>query len=244
MRPTWVFVTGMYRTGSTTQYLLTERIVQETKNGVGIGYHKESRLAEGEEQTNLRYIVCKVFIYLPETSPYGAQILDDNRLKAMCTVRDPRDIIVSMKERGQDLGKPWSAEHFKDTVTEDLVQWLAQSMQWTALGPKMALTTHFEDMIMNIFREVKRIAAHLDINVTDEHAVKIAKDFSVSSLRRRKRRFWETKKAEDREHPVLPSIPDVKFGTSGHWRTWLSSSEAALVTRCTKTYMKRWGYSK
>ena len=36
-KPTWVFVAGPYRSGSTTQYQMTRNIVEETGNGLGVG---------------------------------------------------------------------------------------------------------------------------------------------------------------------------------------------------------------
>ena len=42
----WVFVAGIYRSGSTTQYEMVRDIVTQTGNGIGIGYHTENKLTE------------------------------------------------------------------------------------------------------------------------------------------------------------------------------------------------------
>ena len=240
MKPTWVFIVGTYRTGSTTQYLLTEAIVERTKNGIGIGYEKESKLVEFDEVKDSRYVVAKVFKFLPETSAQGRKFLEENRLRAIGTVRDPRDIIVSHRERSKDLGNTdWN---FQETVTRDFAVWLGQFKQWADLGPELVLVTHFEDMVVDLEKEVNRIAQHLSIKVSSDLAYHIAVDFSLPVQIRRKRRFFASKDPSKREHPMLPSIPGWKFGTFGMWKTWLSPTDARLVTKHTALYMNRWGY--
>lgn len=240
-KPTWLFVVGSYRTGSTSQYLLAEALVQRTNSGIGIGYHTESKLVEYDKTEDARYIVCKVFIFLPETSEQGRRFLEGGRLKAIGTVRDPRDIIVSMRERSKDLHNV--AWNFEQTVTQDFPIWLGQFDRWAQLGPQVTLVTRFEDMILDLEKEVRRIAQHLDIQVTQEVALQIARDFSLPAQIRRKQRFLARKnQVEGREHPVLPSIPGWKFGTAGHWKMWLLPAEALLVQKHAQDYMQRWGY--
>ena len=240
MKPTWVFIVGTYRTGSTTQYLLTEAIVERTGSGIGIGYEKESKLVEFDKPKNGRYVVAKVFKFLPETSEQGKKFLGENRLRVVGTVRDPRDIIVSHRERSKDLGNTdWN---FQETVTRDFAVWLGQFRQWANLGPELVLITRFEDMIVDLEKEVNRIAQHLNIKVSRALAYRIAADFSLPAQIRRKKKFFGSKDPSKREHPMLPSIPGWKFGTSGMWKTWLSPVDARLVTKHTAFYMKRWGY--
>jgi len=240
MKPTWVFIVGTYRTGSTTQYLLTEAIVERTKSGIGIGYEQESKLVEFDKPENGRYVVAKVFKYLPETSEQGRKFLKEGRLRVVGTTRDPRDLIVSHRERSKDLGNDdWD---FRTTVTRDFPIWLGQFGQWADLGPKLALVTRFEDMILDLTKEVNRIAQHLNIEVSENLAHRIAADFSLPAQILRKRRFFAKKDPSKREHPMLPSIPGWKFGTFGVWRTWLSPADARLVEKHAAAYMKRWGY--
>lgn len=240
MKPTWVFIVGTYRTGSTTQYLLTEAIVERTKSGIGIGYEKESKLVEFDKVENGRYVVAKVFKFLPRTSAQGRKFLEENRLRAIGTVRDPRDIIVSHRERSKDLGNTeWS---FQETVKRDFPKWLGQFKRWADLGPDLVLVTRFEDMIVDLKKEVNRIARHLGISVSSDLAYHIAAAFTLTAQMRRKKRFFAKKDPSKREHPMLPSIPGWKFGTFGMWKTWLSPVDARLVTKHTAAYMKRWGY--
>jgi len=242
MKPTWVFVVGAYRTGSTTQYLLTEAVVQRTKSGKGLGYEQEGKLTRFDEAKYGRYLVAKVFKYLPETSEQGQKFLEEKRLKGIGTTRDPRDIIVSMRERSRDLGNTeWS---FDKTVTQDFPVWLGQFNRWADLGRDLVLVTRFEDMIVDLEREVYRIARHLSIPMVPRLAMPIACEFTLSAQKHRKARFFARKNKHKgaREHPMLPSIPSWRFGTAGHWPKWLSPAKVALVEEHARDYMKRWGY--
>ena len=102
-KPTWVFVAGPYRSGSTTQYRIVEDIIDETNNGKGIGYHTEKKLKEFDVEGNKPFVVCKVFEFLPESfrgeESYGKTLHDEGRVMSVVSVRDPRDIIVSMRKR-------------------------------------------------------------------------------------------------------------------------------------------------
>lgn len=246
--PRWVYVAGTYRTASTTQYCITRDIVEETKSGIGIGYHTEQRLEDYDRDTRKGHIVvCKVFKFLPQTSPWGKQFLEEGRLQAICTVRDPRDIIVSMKSRGGARkvdGTKVASFDFKQTATENFPVWLGQLEQWVDLGPKITMVTRYEDFVVNLYKEAQRIAEHLGINADQDLLKTIAKRYTVQTLVAAKKEFLQKKRdGEDvKEDPALPSIPAIKFGTSGQWRTWLSTGEIALVNETCAKFMERFGY--
>lgn len=242
-KPIWCLICGTYRSGSTTQYLMTRDLVEETGSGIGVGYEIEWKLKDYDRKPSEgKYIVAKVFKFLPETSRFGRAFLEENRLKAICTIRDPRDIAVSMKSR-EEARKPSGhmegAWNFTSTVTENFPVWLGQLEKWIGLGPELTLVTKYEEMILNLFREVKRIAAHLGIEVSDEEAKEIANRYRIRNLIARKK---EHRASGEREDPWLPSIPGVKFGTSGQWRSWLTPTEATLVEEHCRGFMEKWGY--
>ena len=249
-KPTWVFVCGTYRTASTTQYQMTRDIVEETNNGIGIGYHQEKKLAKFDD-ADVRYVVCKVFEFLPEgfrgERSLGEAFLRAKRLKAIASVRDPRDIIVSMRKRSQDHGKAvvargetnddtWS---FHQTATEDFPRWLYWLQKWADLGPSITLVSHYEEFTQNLYREVQRIAEHLAINLPADHAKNIAKRYTIASMKERKE---AKKKAGEKEDKWLPSVPGVVFGTSGLHQTWLTGPERELVEKHNQAFMERFGY--
>lgn len=273
-KPTWVFVAGSYRSGSTTHYGMVRDIVTKTNSGIGIGYHKEERLIDFDafdwknkqaiddifSKHNIQhsfkrvprfsrdsyYIVCKVFEYLPngfrgEVS-HGEIIARQNRMKAIVSVRDPRDIAVSMRNRGRELSG--NVFDFKKTVTENFPIWLGQVMRWADLGEEITLVSKFEDFTQHLLREVRRIANHLEIELPDETAKLIAGEYKVEAIRKKKDKYW--KEREDnprlREDPALPSIPGLLFASSGQWQRELSEAEVKMVVEANKVFMERFGY--
>lgn len=251
--PTWVFVAGTYRTASTTQYQMTRDIVEETDMGMGIGYHQEKKLEKFDNE-GCAFIVCKVFEFLPEgfrgQPSLGAKFLRDGRLKAVVSVRDPRDIIVSMRKRSLDLGKKvcdmdgdgmgdadsWS---FRETATINFPVWLGHLKKWANLGPELCLVSYYEQFTTNLYREVQRIAEHLKIELQPDHAKDIAKRYTIPEMERRRQ---EKREAEEKEDEWLPNVPRVVFGSSGIHNTWLTPPERELVEEANREFMETFGY--
>lgn len=258
-RPSWCFVVGSYRSGSTTQYRLTADIVRETGNGIAIGYHTESKIKDkdstdavkaiaGQEGVNLNcerpIVVCKVFLPIfsrdcivpkTDTHSYAVKIHDEDRLKAVCTVRNPLDIITSMKRRNEGRDE-WD---FNRTATEDLPKWLGDMEQWIDLGPQITHYSHFEDFTHNILSEVRAVSAHLGIDIDDGLAKTIAKRHTITGINEHKRRMRELGEREDK---WLPSVPGIVFGTSNNWRTWLNGPEIKMTYESNRAFMERFGY--
>lgn len=273
-KPTWVFVAGTYRSGSTTHYGMVRDIVTKTNSGIGIGYHKEDRLKDFDSfewpdmaaikklydnhniqhdfkrvpkfSYNPYYIVCKVFEFLPNgfrnEISHGEIIARGQRLKAVVSVRDPRDIAVSMQNRSRELSG--NVFDFKKTVTKDFPTWLGNVIKWADLGEDVTLVSKFEDFTQHLLREVRRIASHLDIDLTDELAKDIAKQYKTGAIRKKKDEYW--KKRRDnlrlREDPALPSIPALLFASSGQWRQELTEAEANMVYNANRAFCERFGY--
>lgn len=239
-KPTWVFVVGPYRTGSTTQFLLAEKVLERTGRGRSIGYHTETRLEE--EDHGEGYVLCKVFIPVFETSPFGRKFLEEGRLKAIGTVRDPRDILVSMRERDNGKGIDVEEEWLRERVEEKFPEWLGNLNKWADLGPEITRIIKFEWMIRHLDQTAQKIGEHLGIEVPWSMAREIAEECTIPALRQQKKDYRREGHPEKREHPVLPSIPPVVFGTSGHWRTWLTRDIADYLREHNEEFFERWDY--
>jgi hypothetical protein len=246
-KPVWVFVCGVYRSASTTQYLMTRDIVESTGNGVGIGYHQEQRLKKHDTPSPHRYIVCKVFEFLPEgfrhRTSVGQTIYRERRLKALATIRDPRDIITSMRERHRrqmedpkHQRRPFDFEH---RVEVEFPVWLKQLTKWIDMGPSVTMFSRYEVFTANLTHEVQRIADHLRINMDRGAARKIAGKYTLKAIMDHKKKHRREGKRED---PHLPSIPGPLFGKTGAHQEHLSQEEKALVEKVCRGFMRRFGY--
>lgn len=225
-KPTWVFVAGIYRSGSTTQYEMTRDIVQQTNNGIGIGYHTESKLKE-YDQSDHKYIVCKVFeplfVGFNGEPSYAEEIFAEGRVIAIATMRNPLDVITSMKKRGK------SEWNFEETVTENFPVWFERLNNWFDWG---AMPTKYEQMIINLYRESKRIAQHLNIEADDDLLKSIAKNYTISAICKNKQKG----------KGMLPSRPGIVFGTAGIHKTWLSVPERKSVIDSVGWFMEKYNY--
>ncbi len=246
-KPVWVFVVGTYRTGSTTQYRIVSDVVESTQSGTGIGYHKEERLIEHDDDRE-KYIVCKVFRYLPHESEPAKKFLRQNRIRVIGTVRDPRDIFVSMQERDRNTPR-WDSWDPHKRVSEELPEWFRWFNTWTSLPKENVYVSKFENMINDLLGETLRIAQFLGIPMDERMGSAISKEYQIPMLKKRKADYWtkrrkmvEEGKSAPKEHSVLPSLPAVKFGTSGHWRQWLHPAEARRVMEYCREYAQRWEY--
>jgi len=253
-KPTWIFVCGSYRTASTTQYRMVRDIVEETKNGIGIGYHTEKKLKQFDDPAechDARYVVCKVFEYLPdglhgdvnrkERKPwqpsYGMTLHKEKRIRAIMTVRDPRDIITSMRARTERDKEKWF--EFDRIVREALPVWLNDARKWANLGPGLSLVSRFEDFTADLLGETQRIAEFLDISLSTQKAREIASRYTTDAITEHKRKSRAAKKRED---PWLPSVPGILFGKPGAWQSHLTPEEAGLVVKHSRAYMEEFGY--
>jgi len=246
-KPTWVFSCGTYRTASTTHYTMARDIVGVTGSGIGIGYHQEKKLKKFDVSSDHRYVVCKVFEFLPGGfrggRSYGETIYRERRLKALATIRDPRDIIVSMRERHRrqmedpkHQRKPFDFEY---RVQTEFPVWLSSLHKWINLGPSTCLLSRYETWTAGLLKEVYKIAGHLEIELTREQARKIAADHTLKSIVDRKK---AKRRAGEREDPWLPSIPGPLFGTSGAHEHHLSKKEERLLIEANRAWMRRYGY--
>lgn len=235
-RPTWVFTVGTYRTASTCQYQIVEDVVQMTESGIGVGYHTSGKLDDWDEYRPGRYVVCKVFKYLPEISTRANEFLKEGRLRAIGSIRDPRDIITSMKKRANER---WPGE--KDKVLgEELPIWLGDFMKWVSLGPQITRVSRFEDFTVNLPWEVREIARFLEIDLPEGMDSEIAAKNTKEAQLARAAKLRELGIKE--EHPMLPHLPGIVFGTSGQWAELLEPDEVRKVEQVAGSLMRRWEY--
>lgn len=247
MKPIWIFVAGTYRSGSTTQYRIARDLVEASGRGVGIGCHTEAKLKEWDETDN-EFIVCKVFepLWLGfQGSPsYDQNIFSESRGRAIVTIRNPLDIITSMKHReeGRDAtGNHIEAWDFEQTAKEFLPVWLGNLNKWIEQGMGLCLTSRFEVMTTDILGECKRIAKFLELQISEDRLREIAQQNTKEGITQYKKKCAKEGIKED---DYLPQIPEIVFGTSGHWRNELTEEQANMVIEYNKEFMQKYGYLK
>jgi hypothetical protein len=236
MNPTWIFVAGIYRSASTTQYEMCRDIVQGIFNGVGIGigYHTENRLKKYDDD-KYRLVVCKVFEPLFEgfrgEPSYAKKFFDENRALAIATMRDPRDVATSMKRRSEGRNKKGQEDEwsFEKTVQENFPVWFGNLDKWYEWG---AMQTKYEEFTLNLYREAKRIARHIGVRADDSFFKTVAKKYSIQNIQ----------EIGQKDKGALPSRPGIVFGTSGIHKTWLTAPERKMVENSVGWFIEKYGY--
>jgi hypothetical protein len=174
----------------------------------------------------------------------GVPMVDDARY--VCVGRDPRDAAVSMLHHSDNMDRERFAELIgKDNgdeppqpaarldIEEEFDRWITARgrLDWSARFlahhyrtfwerrhlPNVALF-HFEDYVRDLPGELRRLAAHLDIEISAERAAELAGEAALQ-------------RARDRAVEVAP---DVHLGLwkdpARFFRTGASGEGAALMT--------------
>jgi len=237
-KATWVFVAGTYRSASTTQYLIARDIVAASGSGCGIGYYSCNKVGLFDNKT--KFIVCKAFKPLWSRG-CASRLFNEDRVKVLVTIRDPRDIATSMKFRqgGGDKARvptPW----FVRMATEKLPRWLDDLEMWVDMGC-ITRVSRFDAMINHLRGEVKGICNHIGIGLDEDMQHVIAVRYGKTAMTERRELAIQTGKRQDE---WLQAIPPIIFGSSGAYKSCLSDEERTLVEESTAKFMDRFGYAK
>lgn len=251
-RPVLVCVAGTYRTASSTQYQITRDIVEESGLGLGIGYHTEGALQKYDNY-DATYIVCKVFapiwLYYYDThdnlkrkESYGKVYHQQGRLLGVVSIRNPFDILTSMKTRtlsrqgGKRETEPWDGIK---VASQDFPKWLGDLEKWCNLWP-LTYWSKFETFTQDLATEAMGIAKHLRINLTQEKAQEIAARYTPQKINARKGQEYNRPLESEKRH--LSVVPQVVHGTSGHYKDHLTPEEILAVEKYNMDFFLRFDY--
>jgi len=217
----WVFCCGMMRSGSTLQYNIASDIVERHRLGRALGYvtADDFRRLHREHAGSDGMLVVKCHAYLG-----GArELLAQDRARAIYSVRDIRDVLVSLM-------------HMKGFTFDELQQegWiyviLAQHQAWA--GAERMLVSKYCTMIVDMHNEVRRIAEHLGVALTEEEIASTAERFGLDAQKQRMPRSAEglaTNGAEWFESATLLHRNHIRSGEVEQWKTELTRSQIALI---------------
>jgi len=178
----------------------------------------------------------------------------NNTLGVMYIVRDPRNIITSLKYhfslkdydaafKMMDSTHTWLGDDDEDAVPQALASWDKHFDSWNRF-PKNFLLIRYEDLLNNTKNEIKKITKYLnkffDIKENDEIINTIIKNTSFSNL----------KKQED-DQGFVESILDEntnekkKFFHLGPENKWENLLNEEIINKIEKRFgstMKKLGY--
>lgn len=164
----WVFCGGMVRSGSTLQFQITVRLVEEAGAGKQVEWAKPNGFPE-LQQKYAAYTGYKVFKIHECTDAVISEFHQHNAM-GVYVFRDLRDVFVSMmRKESVTFKRLWQAPFLNGC--------LEQYKKWISLPG--VLVSRYEDMMVDLPKEVARIATHLGIQLEPQKYNKIAADYGV-----------------------------------------------------------------
>ncbi|MCG3119032.1 MAG: hypothetical protein ALAOOOJD_01360 [bacterium] len=233
----WIFCCGMQRSGSTLQFQITARLVEEA----GVGKRVEWVKAGQFETLRQRYAAEEGWKVIKTHACSEKMVEEFGRKNAMGVYcyRDLRDAFVSsMRKHDLDFEQLWKAE-FLQTC-------LRQFHKWTVL-PRV-LISKYETMMADIPGEVARIATHLGLDADAEKCRQIAADYS---LERQKARIEEAKTNGKLQRAYGNALYDphtqlhanhIYSGAAGEWKSVLAADETAKIETIAGDWLVAHGY--
>jgi len=233
----WVFCCGMRRSGSTLQYQLAARIVEEEGIGKRIEWVRPEDFPIIKEKYK-DYKGLKIFkshIYTPEI---GAEFKNQNAV-GVYIYRDIRDAFLSQKSKSKVNFSVMWVQNFLNSAIKNYYAWTSQ--------PGMHVSK-YEEVVDNLPLEVQRIATHLGITYEESKCNKIAEEYSLE--RQKERIGIATSDANLQHHKEATFDPNellhanhISSGKVERWKREMLPWQTKLIENKTGDWLIKNGYS-
>lgn len=233
---TWIFCSGMIRSGSTVQYQLTAEIIESSKCGMRVPYVPESDFVKIRDNYDSQFTVFKAHVCLPDLS---RECLN-NGAKVVYSYRDIRDVAVSAMRK------------FEMTF-DDLIEkgWLDQAVedyhQWTAMPD--VLISRYETFHNNLIQETRKISDFLQISLSEQMVERIGRDFQTDRQKERMTRLRPPDIGPSGRGGLIFDPRELLHwnhlhdGQVGAWRTLLTQDQRFCLTHKFSDWLLATGYS-
>lgn len=233
---TWIFCSGMMRSGSTVQFQLTSSIVETAGVGCRHPYIPATEFSKIQSDGRKRdFAVFKSHLCLPD---FKWECLNEGAMVVYC-YRDIRDVAVSAMRKF-------------DMSFDALVDagWLDQALTdyyaWTNM-PNV-LVSRYEEMISNLSKEASRIVDFLGLNVDYEALSILAEQYELPAQQQRidvlKQRYGQSINASNVvfDEVELLHHNHIHKGEVDGWRDQLSPLQQRFLTERYRQWLLSLGY--
>jgi hypothetical protein len=244
MTPPIIICTGFMRTGSTWLFnvcrLLGQSLAAQRREALGSVYLTDDELDEFI-QKRAGSITGPTVIKIHRVNRSAFDFIHSGGAKAICTVRDPRDCVVSYLTFMQ--GETGEVSE----ITKGFARGFDQLLQYQT-SPQILLV-RYEQFMAEPLREIRRIAGHLEMTPSEEFVRKIEQQTNLQSclkvcqgLKQRNDNGF-LRSGSHRVDPVTHLHDNHIFsGESGRWRRELSSEDARSLTHFFRPLLLMLGY--
>ena len=233
----WVFCTGMIRSGSTLQFQLASSIVEHARVGQRMKYAPESEF----ETVLVRHIKShglKVFKAHVCTPALASAARAENSKVIYC-YRDIRDVALSaMRKFNLSFDELIDAGWLDQAITD--------FRAWTTV--QNVLVSRYEEMVLDLEVEVSRLAIFLGLNIEPDELKTLAQQFDIPAQLQRihalKHKFRKRAKGSDIffDEVELLHHNHIHKGEIGGWRHYLSAQQKDILTDRYHEWLCSMGY--
>lgn len=238
----WIFCCGMPRSGSTLQFQLTAKLVEDAGLGKRIEWCRPAHFPEIRDKY-AKYKKWKVFKSHVPTEEMMVEFSKKNA-KGVYIFRDIRDAIVSnLRKKSIEFDQILR----KKFISRWIKEWVEYYNKWL-IFPEVHVSK-YENVVSDLAGEVRRIAEHLDISLSEEKCVCFAKEYELDKQRLRIEKFKKTvtpEKISSNEvifdpHNML-HIDHIQSGKIGVWKQVLTRKEIKMIESNTKKWLQKNDY--
>lgn len=227
----WALCGGMMRSGSTLQFQIAARLVEEAGRGERVGWSRPGTFPELRDR-HADAEGWRVF-KSHDCTPEIREEIVEREGAGIYVYRDLRDVMASvMRKEGLAFDDLWESGYL-DACVENFEA-------WTSLPG--VLVSRYEEMVADVPGEVRRIGERLGIEVDDATSERIAAEFSMESQRDRARRVEREGAGRFDPYHLLHGN-HITDGRSGSWRDTLRPSEVERIEARHGRWLSENGYA-
>ncbi|MEL6812394.1 MAG: FkbM family methyltransferase [Bacteroidota bacterium] len=233
----WIVCAGAKRSGSTLQYNILSRLVEETNLGMRIPHFKpdEFNTIRNTYGSKEGYKVIKAHVLTPSLQ----EVIDANETTVFHSYRDIRDVVVSY------INKGWMGNE-NESISNCVSDYLAEYNSWI----KLDTTIHsrkYEDFAFDLENEVMAYAEILQLDIDEEVAQRIAGELNLELLKKSQTHI-DSDKAEERfnnkfHKDTLLHTNHIKDGSANQFLKELNGNQISLIESIAYHYLVDKGYA-
>ena len=228
----------MPRSGSTLQFQITAKLVEDSGLGKRVEWCRPIDFPRLVDKYS-KYKKMKVFKSHIATDEIMKEFYKQNAY-GVYIFRDIRDVVAShIRKYSKD---------FQEILRIQFIEkWIDNYYKWVNLDK--VLVSKYEEVMLDLITEVKRISSHLGIFLNEQHYLDIAAEFDIGKQRDRINKFKKTLSPEELNkngvkydpHSLL-HINHIHSGEIGIWKNHLTKKEIEIIEIKAVKWLKTNGY--
>jgi FkbM family methyltransferase len=227
----WIVCAGGKRSGSTLQYNIISRIVEESQKGKRIAHFKPDEFLKVKEE-NKNFMGYKVVKSHTLTYDIKNEINNNNAIVFHC-YRDIRDVVVSYFHKGL-------IKIENDEIIACVKNYINEFEDWMILEKKMR-SRKYENFAFNIIKEIEYVLKVLKIELSVQKIKLISEELKIESLRKTQNIISEDKNKNSLEQmfdqDTLLHKNHIYDGSQNQFLKILSKSQISLIESLAYDYL-------